>query len=171
MNADEIVVNLIRLNGRQIDCERLQWEAYLLHRCGAEFDVKFIYHHGGPYSHDLASGWESARYDRRIAVKESKTRHGTPYWVSCRSDDDKDRGSINGLADDEARRWLEKMATASDLALELASALVFLQKEGEYDAHAAEELKIRKPLTTRNEKLVDEARRLLSDLGLETAEA
>ena len=171
MNADEIVVNLIRLNGRQIDCERLQWEAYLLHRCGADFDVKFIYHHGGPYSHDLASGWESARCDKRIAVEEVKTRHGTPYWVSRRSDHDKDGGFIDGLAHDLARRRLEKMAAASDLVLELASAFVFLQKEGEYDANAIEELKIRKPLTTRNEQLVDQALRLLSDLGLETSKA
>ena len=36
------------------------------------------------------------------------------------------------------------MAEASDLVLELASAFTFLQKEGEYDVRAIEELKIRK---------------------------
>lgn len=171
MNPDDIVVNIIRLNGRQIDCERLQWEAYLLHRCGAKFNVTFMYHHGGPYSQDLASGWENARYDKRIAVKESKTRHGTPYWVSRRSDDDEHPGSVDGIARDLARRRLELMSEASDLVLELASAFVFLQEEGKYKDSAIEELKIRKPLTTRNKDLVDRAFRLLSDLELKTVTA
>lgn len=167
MSPDDIVVNLIRLNGRQIDCERLQWEAYLLHRCGANFNVKFIYYHGGPYSHDLASGWENARYGERIAVEESKTRHGTPYWVSRRRDNDKEPGYVDGLGSHEVRLRLEKMAEASDLVLELASAFVFLKEE--YDARAIDELKIRKPRTTRNRDLLNRAFRLLSELELKMA--
>ena len=169
MNPDDIVVNLIRLNGRQIDCERLQWEAYLLHRCGADFNVKFIYYHGGPYSHDLASGWENVRYDKRIAVEESMTRHGTPYWISRRRDHDKEPGYIDGLAPHVVRLRLEKMAEASDLVLELASAFVFLKEEGNYDAQAIDELKIRKPRTMRNQDLLNRAFRLLSELELKTA--
>ena len=166
MKPEDIVVNLIRLNGRHIDCDRLQWEAYLLYRCGAKLKVQFIYRHGGPYSHELALGWENARYDGRVAVEKMKTRHGTPYWVYRSSGDDRDQGSVDGLGRDLARRRLKRMGEASDLVLELASAFVFLQKEGKYKAGATEELEMRKPRTTRNKELVNRAHRLLSDLKL-----
>ena len=166
MKPEDIVVNLVRLNGRHIDCDRLQWEAYLLSRCGAKLKVRFIYRHGGPYSHELALGWENARYDGRIVVKEMKTRHGTPYWVYRSNDEDREPGSVEGLGRDLARRRLKRMGEASDLVLELASAFVFLQREGKYKDRATKELEARKPRTTRNRELVKRAHRLLSDLKL-----
>lgn len=170
MNPDDIAVNLIRLNGERIDCERLQWEAYLLSRCGADLELTFIYHHGGPYSLELAAGWENARADARISVEEEKTRHGTPYWVSSRCEEDEEPGFVDGLSPDDASWRLEKMAGDSDLVLELAAAFVFLREEGHYGAQTIEELKIRKPLTTRAHCYVTKARDLLTDLGLDASD-
>ena len=170
MNPDDIAVNLIRLNGERIDCERLQWETNLLSRCGAVFELTFIYHHGGPYSFELAAGWENARADARISVKEEKTRHGTPYWVSFRNEDDEEAGSVDGLSCADARCILKKMAGDSDLVLELAAAFVFLKDEGHYGSQTIEELKTRKPLTTQAEDYVTRAHDLLTDLGLDASD-
>ena len=52
MNAEDIAAGLIALheNKELSGRKRLQKEAYLLHRCGANFDLPFTYHHYGPYS-------------------------------------------------------------------------------------------------------------------------
>ncbi len=45
MKAEDVVVNLIKLNDRElIGRTRLQKEAYLLDRCGAEFGLSFTYY-------------------------------------------------------------------------------------------------------------------------------
>ena len=169
MSPDDIAVNLVRLNGERIDCERLQWEAYLLSRCGAHFELTFIYHHGGPYSLELAAGWENARDDGRIAVKKDRTRHLTPYWYASRIEGDKEQGTMDGLSADKTHAWLIEMANVSDLVLELAAAYVFLKEEEHYENRTIDELKIRKPLTTKDDSRVQQALRLLRTLGLEPA--
>lgn len=167
MVPDEALVNLIRLNGQGIDCERLQWEAFLLSRCGAHFELTFVYRHGGPYSTEFAAAWENARADARITVKEEKTPHGTPYLVYSRSETDGDTAAMAGLSVEDARSRLKKMAEVSDLVLELAAAYVFLKEEEHYGDRAIEELKIRKPLTTRHDVRTQQAFNLLQELGLD----
>ena len=62
MNSEDIVVSLISMHGDElVGRTRLQKQAYLLHRCGANFDVSFVYHHYGPYSFDLVDGVTDAR--------------------------------------------------------------------------------------------------------------
>lgn len=172
MSPDDIAVNLVRLNGnrlngKRMDCERLQWEAYLLSRCGAHFELTFIYHHGGPYSLELAAGWENARDDGRIKVEEGKTRYRTPYWFAHRIEGDMERGTMDGLSPDKTHEWLTEMGNVTDLVLELAAAYVFLKEEEHYGDHTIDELKIRKPLTTREDSRIQQALRLLQALGLE----
>ena len=168
MMADELLINLIRLNGEKIDCERLQREAFLLSRCGADLKLKFVYRHGGPYSNEFAVAWENARGEGRIACNEEKTRHGTPYLVYSRKETDEDTGEVIGLTVEEARSKLKKMAEASDLVLELAAAYAFLKEEEHYGNRAINELRIRKPLTTRDHERTQKALDLLRNLGLET---
>ncbi len=59
------------------------------------------------------------------------------------------------------------MAEVSDLVLELAAAYVFLKEEEHYGDRAIEELKIRKPLTTRHDVRTQPAFNLLQELGLD----
>ena len=164
---DEALINLIRLNGQKIDCERLQREAFLLSRCGADFQLTFVYSNGGPYSPEFATAWENARVGAHIAVKEEKTRHGTPYLVASRKDDDTETGAVPGLSAEEARSRLRKMAEVSDLVLELAAAYVFLKDEEHFGDNAIDELKVRKPLTARHDLRTQQAFNLLQELGLE----
>ena len=58
MNAEDIAAGLIALheNKELSGRKRLQKEAYLLHRCGADFDLPFTYHHYGPYSRIIHKG-------------------------------------------------------------------------------------------------------------------
>ncbi len=61
MNAEDIVVNLITMHGGElVGRTRLQKGAYLLHCCGANFGLPFVYHHYGQYSFNLADGWVDA---------------------------------------------------------------------------------------------------------------
>ena len=172
MKPDDIAVNLVKMNGDNISLSRLQREAFLLDRCGASFKLTFIYHHGGPYSFDLAEGWENAWAEERIKVEEEKTPHDTPYWVASWNDDDDDDdepSAVGSLSADNVRSYLEKIAGFSDLVLELAAAFVYL-KDISNRGDAVEELKIRKPLTTRDNDYLRQAVDLLSHLGLEASE-
>ena len=82
MKAEDVVVNLIKLNDRElIGRTRLQKEAYLLDRCGAEFGLSFTYYYYGPYSFELADGWEDARAEGRIEISEEPGRYGVPYSI------------------------------------------------------------------------------------------
>ena len=80
MNPENIVVDLIAMNGGElIGRTRLQKGAYLLHRCGANFDLRFVYHHYGPYSFDLAAGCLDARAEGWIEIEEKPGRYRVPY--------------------------------------------------------------------------------------------
>ena len=59
MNAMEIAVNLIALHGGElVGRTRFQKRAYLLHRCGASFTLKFVCHHYGPYRFSASTSAE-----------------------------------------------------------------------------------------------------------------
>lgn len=166
MNADDIVVSLAALNGgRLVGRARLQKGAYLLHRCGANFDLPFVYHHYGPYSFALADGIIDAREDERIEVDEQYGRHGVPYSIFRTTGKESPPERIGQLAADEARKLLARMQSVCDIVLELASAIVYLREEGGYPDKAIEETKARKSLKATDERM-ERACALLDDLGL-----
>ena len=81
MNAEDIAVNLIKLSrGKLVGWTRLQKGAYLLDRCGAAFGLPFIYHYYGPYSFELAYGWEDALAEGRIEIEEKRWRVWCPIF-------------------------------------------------------------------------------------------
>ena len=165
MNPEDVVVHLITLSGGEvIGKTRLQKEAYLLDQCGAGFALPFIYHHYGPYSFELAEGWEDAQAEDRIEIKERPGRYGV-YSIFKLNESGGTSDSLGSLSADEVQAHLDKMTTASDVVLELAATLVFLREEG-YGEQAIEELKIRKPLKA-NAQRIDKARALLRELNLE----
>ena len=144
VTAEDIVVNLIKLNGPELkDQTRLQREAYLLDRCGAKFGLSFVYHHYGPYSSELVEGWTDAHAEGRIDITEESGRYGVLYSIFRRKElGDPDLGE---LAATDARERLQKMDKASDIVLELAAAIVYLREVG-YAEQTIKELKMRKPL-------------------------
>ena len=169
MKAEDIAVNLIKLSGGQIAGRTwLQKAAYLLDRCGAKTKLRFTYHNYGPYSFELADGWKDARAEGRIEIEEKLGRFGIPDSIFKVKDADNDTTMLTNLGDlspDVARAQLTKMAEVSNIVLELASTMVYLQEEG-YGEQAVKELKIRKPLKA-TDGLITKATKLLRDLKLD----
>lgn len=172
MNADDIVVALVALWGGELTGRtRLQKGAYLLDRCGAEFGLRFVYHHYGPYSFDLAAGCADAHEENRIRIEQRPGRHGVRYAIFS-TDESAER--VGALSAEKARRIVAKMKPCTDVVLELAATVVFLRDEAGYADGAVEEMKIRKSIKA-NDDRTGRALALLHDLGLtpraETARA
>ena len=128
--------------------------------------LSFAYHHYGPYSFELADGWEDAKAEGSIAINEQQGRYGVPYSIfTLKKETNGTTDSFGSLSADAARVHLDKMKATSDVVLELAATIVFLRKEG-HGKGTIEELKARKPLKAtagRIKKAVD----LLRALDLE----
>ena len=167
MNADDIVTKLVSLNdGEIVDQSRLHKEAYLLQKCGARFDIPFIYHHYGPYSPALAEGWIEAKAGNRIEVERKFGSHGVGYLIFRLVDDDVDATKyVGALTTDHARDLVEKMSGVSATILELAAAIVYLRDEEGYGNDVLNEVKVRKPHKATHNRLVG-ANDLLHRLGL-----
>lgn len=163
MNADDIVVALVALWGGELTGRtRLQKGAYLLDRCGAKFGLRFVYHHYGPYSFDLAAGCADAHEGQRIQIEQRPGRHGVRYAIFTT---DESPGRIGALSDQRARRIVERMKPCTDVVLELAATIVFLRDEAGYADGAVEEMKIRKSIKA-NDDRTGRALALLRDLDL-----
>lgn len=167
MNAEDIVVDMIALNGGEmVGRTRLQKGAYLLHRCGANLDLSFVYHHYGPYSFDLASGCLDARAEGWIDIEEKPGRYRIPYAIFRLREAANPSGRLGALPGDEARPLLERMGKASDIVLELAATIVYFIENGRDAKEGIRETKVRKPLKA-DETSLARARSLIRDLGLD----
>lgn len=175
MNPEDIVAGLVALNGGElVGRTRLQKQTYLLDRCGANFGLRFTYHHYGPYSFELAGGCVDAEAEERIAINERVGGHGVPYAIFTSTGDGAPPDALGELPAARARALLEEMRRVSDIVLELAATIVFLRDEWSYygkgKTDAVEETKARKSLKA-TEGRIGEARGLLGRLGLEEAGA
>ena len=160
-------MKLIALHGGQVvGRTRLQKRTYLLHRCGGNFGLSFVYHHYGPYSFDLADGLIDARAEDLIEIEERLGSYGVRYAIFRLKQSLSESERIGSLCVREARRFLGMMdAAASDVVLEIAATIVFLRDEGGYKNQAIEETKVRKPLKATQQRL-SRAQSLICDLGL-----
>ena len=166
MNSEDIVVNLINLNGEKLDGQtRLQKEAYLLDRSGADFRLKFVYRPYGPYSSELVYGWTDARVEGRIEIEEAVGQYGVPYSVFKLKESVNMPEKFGNLPTHIAQERLAKMADASDIVLELAAAIVYLREDG-FDKQTIKELKARKSVKA-TDALIAKAKTLLYELGME----
>ena len=173
MNVEDIVVNLIALHGgKLVGRTRLQKEAYLLHRCGGNFDLPFpfVYHHYGPYSHALADGLLDAHDGERIQIEERLGSYGIRYAIFRLKGDADAPDGLGDLTASQAGSLVRAMQVVSDLVLELAASIVFLREEGGYGPDAEAETEARKPLKATAERM-EKARGLLRELGLSRAPA
>ncbi|MDE0334863.1 MAG: hypothetical protein OXI64_07885 [Defluviicoccus sp.] len=173
MNPEDIVAGLVALNGGElVGRTRLQKQTYLLDRCGADFGLRFTYHHYGPYSFELAGGCAEAEAEKRIETEERPGRHGVPYAIFRSGEGGSEPDRLGGLSAARARSLLGEMRGVSDIVLELAATIVFLRDEWPYygkgKTDAVEETKARKSLKA-TERRIDEALDLLRTLGLEEA--
>ena len=170
MKAKEIVVNMIALYGGElVGRTRLQKQAYLLHRCGGEFQLDFVYHHYGPYSFDLADGLTDARAEGQIEIEEKPGRYGIRYAIFRLRENIQQSHGLGKLTASDALRLLKIMQDeVSDIVLEIAATIVFLRDEGGYGDQAVVETKVRKPLKATAHR-VRHALALLRKLDLDTS--
>ncbi len=173
MSPEDIVTDMVTLNGGElVGRTRLQKQAYLLDRCGANFGLRFTYHYYGPYCFELAAGVDDARAEGRVNIEEKPGRHGVPYAIFRPGPESNGEHSdcLGGLTADQARDLLRNMKQVSDAVLELAATIVFLRDEWRYfgkdkGRSPVEETKARKPLKA-TEKRIAEALALLRNLDL-----
>jgi len=175
MNPEDIVAGLVALNGGElVGRTRLQKQTYLLDRCGANFGLRFTYHHYGPYSFELAGGCVDAEAEGQVGIEERDGRHGVPYAIFTSTGGKAPPNALGELPAGRARSLLEEMRGVSDIVLELAATIVFLRDEWSYygkgKTDAVEETKARKSLKA-TEGRIGEALDLLRTLGLEDAGA
>lgn len=166
MNAEDVVCTLVALSGgKVVGRTRLQKEAYLLDRCGADLQIPFTYHHYGPYSFELANGWTDAAAEKRVKIQQKTGRHGVPYSIFQLKDKSVELPvNLGNLSIEDAREKLQKMKGVSDIVIELAATIAFLWQKG-YGARAVEEVIARKPLKAKAER-IDKALDLLQQLEL-----
>lgn len=168
MDADNIAVAMVALwGGELLERIRLQKGAYLLHRCGANFGLPFVYYDYGPYSFDLAAGCANAREDGRIEIEKKPGRHGVRYAIFKTAEE---ADGIGALSRREARDFVEKMKPCTDVVLELAATVAFLRDEAGYGKEAVTETKLRKSRKATEDNM-DRAQSLLRDLGLDPENA
>ena len=80
MSPDDVVTGLVALNGGRLPGRtRLQKTAFLLERCGMSSGLSFSYYRYGPYSAELARGWDAAELKGRVSMTEHRGRQEMPY--------------------------------------------------------------------------------------------
>ncbi|MBX6323715.1 MAG: hypothetical protein IRY94_18010 [Rhodospirillaceae bacterium] len=160
MRPDDVAVAIVGLNGGELAGRtRMQKTAFLLEQAGMRSGLGFIYHHYGPFSADLARGWEEAEVDERLVLHERIGPRGVPLTVFSTREPAPDR--LGDLPADTARALLALMERRSDVVLELAATIAFLARAG---ADPIEEVKVRKPHKATPERL-RAAQALLASLG------
>ena len=165
MQTDDIVVALVALwGGELVERIRLQKGAYLLHKCGANLDLRFVYYDYGPYSFALAAGCADVIEERRIEVEERTGQRCNRYRVFKTGER---AGGVGALSADDARRIVGKLKRATDLVLEIAATIVFLRDRGGYEEmkQAVAETRARKAQKVTEDRMA-RALALLRDLGL-----
>lgn len=165
MNLERIVAEVVALNdARQLAGRtRLQKTIYLLDQLGLESGAEFIYHHYGPFSSDVVSAWEMSELIYDFKTEDRSGNYGR--YTVFRSQVPPST-QVGALPAEDVRRYLQRLAAASDIVLELAATVVFLEREGYGDPY--DEVTIRKPLKATSQRLAS-ARQLISELGLQLA--
>ena len=165
MTPDDIVVGLVALwGGKLLGRTRLQKGAYLLHCCGANLDLRFVYYHYGPFSFELAEGCLDARADERLRIAEHQGLRAV-YGIFTTGSNSRPPDGIGDLTAARARPLVERMKQETGLVLEIAATIVFFRDRGMDMQAALAETKARKPVKASKERL-DKAMRLLRDLRL-----
>jgi uncharacterized protein len=163
---DVLVTGIVALNGGEfVGRTRLQKTALLLDRCGMDSGMEFEYLHYGPYSAEIADGWEEAKGNQQLQTETRTGRYEMPYTI-FRTNRPAPR-KLGQLDAERAKEVLNILQKYSDVVLELAATFVFLRESG-YGAEAEKELRLRKPLKATSERLTL-AMNLLNGLGLESA--
>jgi uncharacterized protein YwgA len=161
MPANDVAVGIVALNGGELfGRTRLQKTAFLLECCGMESGLEFEYRHYGPFSVELARGWDDAEFDGRLQMIERSGFREMPYTVFMTNEPAPER--LGNLSASKVRDLLAAMRRPSDIVLELAATIVYLRDRG---ADPVSEVKILKPHKATDQR-IHQAQELIRQLGL-----
>ena len=167
MTAKDMVVDLIALHGGElVGRTRLQKEAYILNRCGANCSISFVYHYYGPYSFELTRAIADAKAEEQITITETPGSYGIPYATfKSTGHSEPPPHRLGGLSREAAVELIDTMDKAPDIVLELAATIAFLRDDEAYSDRAVAETEARKPLKAKPDR-IEAALELLENLGL-----
>ena len=165
MHPDFVVNIIAAAGGEVVGRTRLQKLAYLLDQLGQNSGLHFSYHHYGPYSEELSSAVDFAKYvEGSVSEKErSRKSDGARYGVFSLSKSVEPE-ALGKIPIADARRYLRAMQQRNSTVLELAATIRWL-RENERVEDWREELQIRKGAKTGSGRM-DQAVALLTELGL-----
>ncbi len=161
---DIVIAVIAAAGGRLTGRVRMQKVVYLLDQLGLSSDLRFSYHHYGPFSDDLAHSVEAAKaagkIDEGFAYRQSD---GVQYSVFS-TIGESDLTPFDRMGRDQARSAIENMMRYSVTVLELAATAHWLwhhEKSSDWKA----EIRRRKGVKTADGRL-EKAIALLGELGL-----
>ncbi|WP_058634327.1 hypothetical protein [Aureimonas ureilytica] len=162
----ELVTEIVEAAGGEIVGRiRLQKIVYLLEKMGMDGGFKFSYYHYGPYSEDLTSAVDVARFaDKAIVEEVGHTSYGSPYSIYKLGRPASPSQQLGSLDAERARSAIARMKRDQSVVIELAATIYWL-KEEERVPDWVSELKRRKANKATDPNIAL-AERLLADIGL-----
>lgn len=153
-------------DGRIVGKIRLQKVFYLLDKLGLGVNLKFSYHHYGPYSDDLSNAIDFAHHFNTAfeETQQSAQSHSGKYSVFTSTETPSSDFSLGDIDQPNLTELLKKMTSTSSVVIELAATIHWLQNV-EKVADWESTLKARKPSKTSPEN-VKKAKALLDEIEL-----
>lgn len=153
-------------NGKIVGKIRLQKVIYLLDKLGLGANLRFSYHHYGPYSDDLSNAIDFANHFNAAfeETQQSAKSHSGKYSVFTSTETPSPDISVGEIDQPNLAELLKKMTSTSSVVIELAATIHWLQN-AEKIVDWESTLKARKPSKTSSEN-VEKAKALLNEIGL-----
>jgi uncharacterized protein YwgA len=155
--------------GRLVSRVRLQKLAYLLDQIGGKSGFHYVYHYYGPYSRDLDTAILDAEADGLVTERiEHRQRDGAHYSI-FQARFDTDQHPFCYLESEALRERAKRLASEHVTVLELAATAHWLKQVEKVEDWRSEI--VRRKGTKTSDGRLDEAMRLLTELGLPPATA
>jgi len=145
---------------------RLQKIFYLLDQLGLDGNLKFSYHHYGPYCEELSTAVDLAHHFESSIKEKPQTAksHGGTFSVFTTSTNTESDDFVGQIDQQKLAKLLATMTSTTSVVIELAATIHWLQ-HAEKVEDWEKTLKARKPSKTSREN-ISKAQSLLGDLGL-----
>ncbi len=152
--------------GKVIGQIRMQKIFYLLEQLGLSANIRYSYHHFGPYSEDLARSIDYAELiDSAVKEVPDRTISGSTfiaYELSKNLQENPDK--IGDLSFSDVKNFVKDMTAETSIVIELAATIHWLKNKEKID-NWEQELLRRKP-SKATPVFVEKAKTLLGKLNL-----
>jgi len=146
IGREELVKTVLQAaDGEIVGRIRLQKIFYLLEQLGMGGDIRFSYHHYGPYSEELSDAIDFAiKADKTVQEEAVKVESGFYSIYRLSNPDEPAPPKLGNLPWAQARECIRAMKAETSIVIELAATIHWL-REKEDVPDWRKELKVRKP--------------------------